>query len=251
MLFVPPQARALADREAAPAANQQTPIALSRDLRELGITKKDGYYVLDEKAEESIREEEFKSFFQKYALDVLDDIKLIGIRTQIGFARAVAPTEQELTGIKGIGKAKARQIVSAMQLARTLTIRTTNPYVIRSPKDVWQLLAPEMAYLQKEHFFCLFLNTKNHVIAKETVSIGSLSAAIVHPREVFRAAIKRAAASIICAHNHLSGDPTPSHEDVELTKRLFSAGEIVGIEILDHVVVGHDRFYSLKEHGLM
>lgn len=160
-------------------------------------------------------------------------------------------TEQELTEIKGIGKMKARQIVSAIQLARMLTVRTANPCIIRSPQDVWQLLAPEMSFLQKEHFTCLFLNTKNHVIAKETISIGSLSAAVVHPREVFRAAIKRAAASIICAHNHPSGDTTPSQEDVQLTKRLTESGTIIGIEVLDHIIVGNDRFLSLKEQGLL
>ncbi|RTE01747.1 RadC family protein [Paenibacillus whitsoniae] len=160
-------------------------------------------------------------------------------------------TEQELTGIKGVGKAKARQIVSAVQLAKMLTVRPAKPCVIRSPQDVWQLLAPEIAFLQKEHFVCLFLSIKNHVIAKETVSIGSLNAAIVHPREVFRAAIKRSAASVVCVHNHPSGDPTPSTEDVQLTERLAEAGIIVGIEVLDHIIVGHDRYCSLKEQGLL
>ncbi len=163
----------------------------------------------------------------------------------------LAATEQELIEIKGVGQIKARQIISAMQLARMLTISTDSPSIIRSPKDVWQLLTPEMGFLQKEHFICLFLNTKNHVITKETISIGSLSAAVVHPREVFRAAIKRAASSIICAHNHPSGDPSPSNEDVHLTKRLAETGAIVGIEVLDHVIIGHNRFLSLKEQGLL
>ncbi|MNM59149.1 hypothetical protein D3C81_703940 [compost metagenome] len=93
------------------------------------------------------------------------------------------------------------------------------------------------------------MNTKNRVIFKEVISIGSLNAAIVHPREVFRAAIKRCSASLICAHNHPSGDSTPSPEDVNLTKRLVAAGEIIGIEVLDHVIIGGNQFYSLKEHG--
>jgi DNA repair protein RadC len=92
----------------------------------------------------------------------------------------------------------------------------------------------ELRYLQKEHFVCLFLNTKNHVIGQETLSVGSLNASIVHPREVFRAAIKRSSASIICVHNHPSGDPTPSPEDIQLTHRLVEAGSIIGIEVLDH-----------------
>jgi len=164
-------------------------------------------------------------------------------------AELMDATEQELTVIKGVGKVRARQIISAFKLARLMAVPKKCPHVIRSPQDVWQLLAPDLNYLQKEHFVCLFLNTKNHVIDKETISIGSLNAAIVHPREVFRAAIKRAAASIVCAHNHPTGDPTPSEEDIRLTARLAEAGTLIGIEVLDHIVLGHERYYSLKEHG--
>jgi DNA repair protein RadC len=160
-------------------------------------------------------------------------------------------TEQELLEIKGIGTAKSRQILSVLMLARSLSMPKQSPYVVRSPQDAFKLLLPELAYLQKEHFVCLFLNTKNHVIAKETLSIGSLNASIVHPREVFRAAIKRSSASIVCAHNHPSGDPTPSPEDIQITKRLVDVGTLIGIDVLDHLVIGHDCFYSLKEHGHM
>lgn len=160
-------------------------------------------------------------------------------------------TEQELIAIKGIGKVKARQIVSALKLARALTVPTQTPYIIRSPQDVVNLMTPELAYLQHEEFHCLFLNTKNHVITKERISVGSLNAAIVHPREVFRAAIKRAAASFIAIHNHPSGDPTPSREDIELTKRLVEVGSITGIELLDSLVVCSHSYCSLKERNLM
>ncbi|NTZ20977.1 DNA repair protein RadC [Paenibacillus sp. JMULE4] len=160
-------------------------------------------------------------------------------------------TEQELVRIRGIGMGKARQITAMLKLARALCAPVKERYTIRSPRDVFELLEPELRYQQKEHFICLFLNTKNHLIFKEIISIGSLNAAIVHPREVFRAAIKRCSASIICAHSHPSGDPTPSSEDIELTKRLIEAGNIVGIELLDHVIIGGHRFYSLKENGLM
>lgn len=95
------------------------------------------------------------------------------------------------------------------------------------------------------------MNTKNHIIAQETLSIGSLNASIVHPREVFRAAIKCGSASVVCAHNHPSGDPTPSAEDIRMTNRLCEAGEIVGIDVLDHIVIGDGKFVSLKEQGLM
>ncbi|WP_026326379.1 RadC family protein [Paenibacillus ginsengihumi] len=158
----------------------------------------------------------------------------------------------QLTELKGIGEAKALQIQAGIELGRRLS-RTamSDAVVIRSPHDVAALLSEDLRYLQKEHFVCLFLNTKNHVIAQETLSMGSLNASIVHPREVFRAAIKRSSASIICVHNHPSGDPTPSPEDVQITERLVQAGEIVGIEVLDHVIIGDRRFVSLKEHGLM
>jgi DNA repair protein RadC len=158
-------------------------------------------------------------------------------------------SEQELTKIKGIGTGKARQITAMLKLARAISTPTQTPYIIRSPKDVYDLLAPELRHLQKEHFISLFLNTKNHVITKEVTSIGSLNAAIVHPREVFRAAIKRSSASLICVHNHPSGCSTPSPEDVILSKRLAETGEIIGISVLDHVIVAGNHFYSLKENG--
>lgn len=96
-----------------------------------------------------------------------------------------------------------------------------------------------------------FLNTKNQVLAKETMSIGSLNASIVHPREVFRAAIKRSSASIICVHNHPSGNPTPSLDDIDITQRLIEAGAIIGIDVLDHIIIGDKAYVSLKEQGYM
>jgi DNA repair protein RadC len=157
-----------------------------------------------------------------------------------------------LTALKGIGHAKALQVQASIELGRRL-VRTAQPetVTIRSPRDVSLLMMEELRYLQKEHFVCLFLNTKNHVIGQETLSIGSLNASIVHPREVFLAAIKRSSASIICVHNHPSGDPTPSPEDIEITRRLVEAGSVIGIEVLDHVIIGDLESVSLKELGLM
>jgi DNA repair protein RadC len=158
----------------------------------------------------------------------------------------------QLMEIKGIGEAKALQIQASIELGRRLARCTAGEKIsIRSPKDVANLLMEDMRYLQKEHFVCLFLNTKNHVIGQETLSMGSLNASIVHPREVFRAAIKRSSASIVCVHNHPSGDPAPSPEDVEITMRLVEAGEIIGIDVLDHIIIGDQHFISLKEQGLM
>ncbi len=159
---------------------------------------------------------------------------------------------EELIGINGIGPAKAVQLKAAIELGRRMAAsRVGDRVVIRSPRDAAELLAEQLRYLQKEHFVCLFLNTKNQVIAQETLSIGSLNASIVHPREVFRAAIKYGSASIVCAHNHPSGDPAPSPEDIAITKRLVESGRIVGIDVLDHIVVGDGHFVSLKEQGMM
>lgn len=158
----------------------------------------------------------------------------------------------QLTAIRGIGPAKALQILAGIELGRRVSRTALHEKpTISSPRDAAMLLMEEMRYLQKEHFVCLFLNTKNEVIAKETLSIGSLNATLVHPREVFRAAIKQSSAAIICAHNHPSGDPTPSREDIHMTERLVEAGRIVGIDVLDHLVLGDGVFVSLKEKGYM
>jgi len=169
-----------------------------------------------------------------------------------GLRSLVDMSLQQITEIKGIGEAKALQIQAGIELGRRLARSGMKETVtVRSPGDVSSLLMEDMRYLQKEHFVCLFLNTKNHIIGQETLSMGSLNASIVHPREVFRAAIKRSSASIICVHNHPSGDPTPSPEDIQMTRRLVEAGEIVGIDVLDHIVIGDRTYVSLKEQGLM
>ncbi len=172
---------------------------------------------------------------------------------QVGGLRRLADLSiEEMMEIKGIGPAKAVQLKAGIELGRRMSnSRLNQPVTIRSPHDAADILTEQLRYLQKEHFVCLFLNTKNHVVAQETLSMGSLNASIVHPREVFRAAIKCSSASIICAHNHPSGDPTPSPEDIALTRRLLEAGEIVGIDVLDHLIIGDDGFVSMKEQGLM
>lgn len=124
-------------------------------------------------------------------------------------------------------------------------------YTIRSPKDVADYLMPELSSLLQENFVVLYLNMKNEVIFKETIFVGSLNASIVHPREVFCKAVKRSAAAIICAHNHPSGNPTPSSEDIDVTKRLQEAGQLLGIECLDHVIIGDHQYLSLKKQGYM
>ncbi|CAG9611568.1 hypothetical protein BACCIP111899_00740 [Bacillus rhizoplanae] len=159
-------------------------------------------------------------------------------------------TIEEMTSIHGVGMAKASQLIAAFELGRRMVrLEYQNRYNIRNPEDCARYMMEEMRFLQQEHFVCLYLNTKNQVMHRQTVFIGSLNASIVHPREVFKEAFRRAAASIICLHNHPSGDPAPSREDIEVTKRLVECGKIIGIEILDHIIIGDHKFVSLKDKG--
>lgn len=159
-------------------------------------------------------------------------------------------TIEELTAIKGIGSAKGVQLLSAIELGKRMNqYKPDVRYVIRSPEDGANYVMEEMRSLRQEHFVVLFLDTKNQVIHRQTIFIGSLNASIVHPREVFREAVKRSAASIIVIHNHPSGDPTPSKEDIHVTRRLVDSGKMIGIELLDHLIIGDRKFVSLKEKG--
>lgn len=159
---------------------------------------------------------------------------------------------EELMSIKGIGMAKAIQLLAAVELGRRVAKTTPEErWTIRSPEDVAELMMEELRYLTQEHFVCLFLNTKNQVIGRNTIFIGSLNSSIVHPREVFKDAIRRSSAAIICLHNHPSGDPTPSKEDIDVTKRLIEGGRILGIDVLDHIVIGDGKFCSLKNKGFI
>jgi DNA repair protein RadC len=159
-------------------------------------------------------------------------------------------SKQDFQSVKGITPSKALKLYSTFQIAKEIH-RPREPKFIRSPHDIYDLLSTDLRYLQHELFVCVFLNSKNHVIGTETLSVGSLNTSVVHPREVYKSAIKRSCASIICVHNHPSGDPTPSREDIELTERLIASGKIVGIDMLDHVILGGDSFYSLKEQGVI
>ncbi|WP_243277045.1 DNA repair protein RadC [Desulfallas sp. Bu1-1] len=161
-------------------------------------------------------------------------------------------TPEELMALPGIGRAKAIRLAAAFELARRLanTMPEDRPS-IRSPENAAVLVMGEMRHLDREHFWALLLNTKNRVIAREVISIGTLNSSAVHPRELFKAAIRRSAAAVILVHNHPSGDPTPSQQDIEVTKRMVEAGNIVGINVLDHLVIGDNQFVSLKAQGLM
>ncbi len=159
---------------------------------------------------------------------------------------------KELQSIKGIGLAKASQIKAAVELGlRIVSLKGEMRPIIKSPADVANFVMNDMRFLDREHFQVICLNTKNHITDRETVSIGGLASSLVHPREVFKNPIKKSAAAIILIHNHPSGDPTPSSEDLEVTRRLVEAGRILGIDVLDHVVIGDNRYCSLKEKGVI
>lgn len=161
-------------------------------------------------------------------------------------------TIEELTAIKGIGPAKGVMLLAAIELGKRMNeYKPNDRFIVRSPEDGAEFVMEEMRTLKQEHFVTLFLNTKNQIIHQQTIFIGSLNASIVHPREIYREAVKRSAASIICVHNHPSGDPTPSQEDIHVTRRLVESGKMIGIELLDHLIIGDRTFVSLKEKGYL
>ena len=153
--------------------------------------------------------------------------------------------------IKGIGLAKAAQIKATFEIGRRLSthIPSYKSKELTNPKKVYQLIKSKLKDYHKEHFYIIILNSRNWSVAE--ISIGSLNASIVHPREVFAEAIKNKAASVIFVHNHPSGDPEPSEDDLEITKRLVDGGKILGIEVVDHIIVAKDEFMSFKEKNLI
>lgn len=159
---------------------------------------------------------------------------------------------EELSGIPGMGMAKSCQIVAAIELGKRIATRPRGKRVnITSPGEVASLFVEEMRYLKKEYFKVLLLNTKNEIIMIENISIGGLNSSVVHPREVFCTAIKKSACSVIAVHNHPSGNPAPSQSDIDITRRLMEAGDLLGIKVLDHLIIGDGVYVSLKETMLL
>lgn len=159
---------------------------------------------------------------------------------------------EELQDNKGIGPDKAVTIKAALELgSRLATAPREETGSITTPGQAAALFMEELRYKKKEFFKILLLNTKNHIISREEISVGSLSASIVHPRELFIAPLRKSAASIIMFHNHPSGDPAPSQQDLEVTRRLVDAGNILGIAVRDHIIIGDGCFFSFREKGLL
>ena len=158
---------------------------------------------------------------------------------------------KEICEVKGIGKAKAAEIKAAIELGRRYQKPSLTGASFCSSHDVAAYYRPRMKDLKQETFRCALLDTKNKIIREEVVSIGSLSASIVHPRDSFKAAIRESAAAVIFIHNHPSGDVKPSQEDILLTKRLVQAGDVLGIQVLDHIIIGNGSHFSFKDNGMI
>jgi len=185
---------------------------------------------------------------QRTALDVAEELlSRFGSLDRLARARV-----EDLLGVKGVWPAKAVQLVAALELGkRLLTAQSAPRPAIRSPHDVARLLMPAMRLLDREHFQAILLDTKHRVLDIVSISVGSLNATTVHPREVFKEAIRKSAAAVVLVHNHPSGQAEPSREDVRITEQLRAAGEIVGIQVVDHIILGDGQFYSFREHGLL
>ena len=186
---------------------------------------------------------------QKSAMDLAGDILSLDGR---GLRFLADCTPEELRKINGMGDAKACELIAAVELGRR--VAAAQPEVhgrITCSKDIADLFMEQMRYFRKEHFFCLLINTKGDIIEKDEVSVGDLCSSVAGGREVFSNAIRRNAGSIALIHNHPSGDPTPSDQDIRTTRRLVGSGELLGIPVLDHIIIGDGHYISMKAEGLI
>jgi DNA repair protein RadC len=182
------------------------------------------------------------------ALDLANAV----LETVGGLERLARARFDELSQVPGIGAARASQIVAAVELGRRTVSRAGRDRVqITTPRSVAEMLLPEYGSRPVEQFGVVLLDTKHRVLRTTVVTIGTLDASIVHPREIFREAAGAGAAAIVLFHNHPSGDPEPSEDDVALTRRLVAAGVLMGIDVVDHVILADARFCSLREKGLL
>jgi DNA repair protein RadC len=204
----------------------------------------------------------------------LSDAQLLAIilrtgdtkKSAIGLAREIlfrfgtlkeieSAASAELNEIKGVGPAKTAQLKAALELGRRLmrsgcNVSEKNPF-FKNSREVFEYFRPVFFGLKKEKFLCALLDTKNRIFKENIISEGTLTSSPVHPREVFRDAIKEAAAAVLFVHNHPSGDPSPSRDDINITKRLVETGSVVGIKVLDHLIISDTKYLSLMEKGYM
>jgi len=216
------------------------------------------------------KEERPRERLLRQGADKLSDAQLVGfiLRTGAGGKTAIDVGRElldkfgglsgiaqagttELCGVQGIGPAKAAEIKAAMELGRRHQRPTLAGASLCASQDVAEYFQPWLRDIKKEEFRCVLLDKKNRVIREETVSTGSLTASLVHPRETFKTAVRESAAAVIFVHNHPSGDIKPSQEDILLTRRLVQAGDVLGIKVLDHVIVGDGGHFSFRDSGLL
>lgn len=186
---------------------------------------------------------------EKSALELASELMTVSAEG-IGFLAECRP--EELAKIRGIGLAKACEILAAVELGRRIASRPSAKRTsITSAQDIAQIFMERMRYYKKEHFVSLMLNVKGEIIEEAKISVGDLCSSTTHPREVFVDAVRRSAGSVVFLHNHPSGDPEPSQTDVETTLRLMEAGNILGIPVLDHIVIGDGCYVSMKARGMI
>ena len=168
-----------------------------------------------------------------------------------GLAELARASAEEMAQVPGVGTVKAIELLAAFELGRRLlTMQPEERPAVRSPQDVANLLMPEMLGFEQEHLRVVLLDTKHRITAIREVYVGSLNASPIRVGELFREAVRQGSAAIIVVHNHPSGDPAPSPDDIQVTRDAYRAGELLDIELLDHIIIGHQRFISLKERGL-
>ena len=202
------------------------------------------------------KENGIKERAEQYGVDTLFNYEALALIT--GIKEEVLKRFKSLREIKeelpllGITKVQKLKLEAFFNMAIRFSKESRgNKAKITSPETVSNLLMDEMKFLQKEEFRVVFLDTKNQVTKIETISVGTLNASIVHPRDVFKSALLNSANAIILTHNHPSGDPTPSNEDINITNRLIDAGNLIGIKVLDHIILGDNRYISFKEKNLI
>ena len=175
----------------------------------------------------------------------------VSLRQKYELSQIAELSFADLSAIEGIDTSKACTLLAAIELGNRIhSSKSTTAIKINSPDDALPLLT-EIKLQKKEHFMVIYLNARQEVILKEVISIGTLNASLVHPREVFEPAVKHLASVVLLAHNHPSGDVEPSEADISITKRLEEVGKIMGIEVMDHIIITRERYYSFREHNMI
>lgn len=197
-----------------------------------------------------IREKVSNSYFEALYAIIGDAEAAHAVMGQFVNVNALSKaSEQELTMVEGLGPARAKRLIGAVALSKHAIVGDAKP-VIHSPEDAADLVQYEMSMLEQEELRVVNLNTRNHVLSIKTIYRGSLNSSAIRVGELFRCAIRENAAAIIVIHNHPSGDPSPSPDDVAITKAIIEAGKMLDIQVLDHLIIGEGRFISLNRRGL-